>query len=142
MQDWYKTLFSINSDFGCLACLVAWGIWKARTRLLFDDIFTKPFRVSCFIRALSAEYRGSSQKSCCSGNRARIDGAALASTGLWGAGAFIELFCGDQIKLWMFGRRGTNTKGKLLALWMVLFFSTRANISLEQVAGDSLVIVN
>lgn len=44
--------------------------------------------------------------------------------------------------LWMHGDVGTNTKGELLALWLVLFFSSRANIILEQIVGNSLAIVD
>lgn len=58
------------------------------------------------------------------GNRARFDGAAIPSSGRCGAGAFIELSNGDHINLWLCGGRGTNTNGELLALWLVLFFSS------------------
>lgn len=76
------------------------------------------------------------------GNRARFDGASMASSGHCGARTFIEHTNGDQIKLWLHGGDGTNTKEELLSLWLVLFFSSKAKIILEQVAGDSMTIVN
>lgn len=57
------------------------------------------------------------------------------------AGAFIELENGDLIKLWLHGGIGTNTKGELLGLWIVLFFAYWVRINLAQIVGDSLVIV-
>lgn len=61
--------------------------------------------------------------------------------GYCGAGAFVECVNGDLFSLCMCGGWGTNPKGGLLALWLVLFFVTKAHIDLEQVARDSLTMI-
>lgn len=45
-------------------------------------------------------------------------------------------------KLCLVCGQGTNTKGELLTLWCLLFFSLENNLTSLQVVGDSKVIVD
>lgn len=155
IQHWFHEVFKKSMKLGCLAGLLAWELWKSRNRQIFDNGFSEASRVACVIQSFAKDFDTSHMvlphpidrhswppHLLRSGTRARFDGATTVANGKCGVGAFIECSNGDLVYLWMHGGVGMNTKGELLALWLVLFFSSRANIILDQIAGDSLAIVD
>jgi hypothetical protein len=71
-----------------------------------------------------------------------FDGALQNGGEKCGAGALLKCQVQDVYSIKLNCGTGTNTRGELLALWSLLFFSLHKQVSCLQLIGDSKVIVD
>lgn len=76
------------------------------------------------------------------GSYGKFDGASQGLDCACGIGAFIFLNSYYYLNLWMNVCMGTNTKSEVCALWCLLYFAKFGNLTLQQIAGDSQVVIN
>ena len=69
-------------------------------------------------------------------------GSSQASSRLYGAGAILVMAEQSFYKLWMNCSLGSNTKGELLSLWIILRFSSSLGLDGIHIYGDSKIIVD
>ena len=72
---------------------------------------------------------------------AKFGGVSQESTHKCGVRGIIYLDRYREIKLWLNCGPSINTRGELMGLWMVLYFANFRYIILDQVGGDSLLIL-
>lgn len=71
-----------------------------------------------------------------------FDSASQEQVSICGASALIVLDQDRHINLWMNCGMGTNTRGELMALWLVLYYAKLHHLALQHIAGDSKLIIN
>ena len=71
-----------------------------------------------------------------------FDGASQSGRGKCGVGAVLKCREGDVFSIKMNCGMGTNTRGELLALWILLYLALHKQVYSLQLVGDSKVIVD
>ena len=71
-----------------------------------------------------------------------FDGASQEDGGKCGAWAMLKMIDTKVFKLKMDRGKGTNTSGELLALWCLLYFAGKKQVSHLQICGDSKVAID
>jgi len=71
-----------------------------------------------------------------------FDGASQDKGTKCGVGALLKFPMLGTFRLKMNCDRGTNTRGELLALWCILYFSSYKKVTRLQLVGDSKIIID
>jgi ribonuclease HI len=148
LLNWTKRKENWNE----LPCFISWEVWKHRNLMIFEDKEKNLFRVCNYILQDLGE-----QKLTHDTFHIRIDrppafdwdgavgffdGASQERGTKCGAGAILKCPSLGTYKLKMNCGNGTNTKGEMLALWLILYFSYLKQVPRLLLMGDSKVIID
>ena len=143
------------SAWGTLPCYILWELWRNRNHLIFEGKRTGPSIIASRVVKVFSELGGELSISVSTRRAARLtnplapqynmmgffDGASQADNSLCSAGAILRMTDQSYFKLWMNYFSGTNTKGELLGLWILLRFSLAHGLDGMHIYGDSKVII-
>jgi len=71
-----------------------------------------------------------------------FDGASQGDGGRCGVGAVILLPTNFTLKVSLMCGKGTNTRGEIMALWVLFHMENSINIDSLQIFGDSKIVVD
>jgi hypothetical protein len=150
LHNWTKRKENWNE----IPCFISWEVWKHRNLLIFEDKALNLIRVCNYILQDLGE-----QKLTLDTSHKRIDrppvfywggnvvgffdGASQETGGMkCGAGTILKCPLLGTYKLKMNCGKGTNTKGEMLALWLILYFSYLKQVPRLLLMGDSKIIID
>jgi hypothetical protein len=138
--------------FKDLPCYVIWGIWLNRNQVVFEDKGGYPSLVAHKVRAAFREKKKEAPRKVVMPLRAPsfnlsvawgyFDGACQGVPGSCGAGIVLYLTFDHFFHLKFKVGLGTNNRGELIALWVLLNFAQDKGIRNIQVFGDSKLVVD